>query len=426
MSEQRFSPIEVLSSVDHGDDMQMRVRYQSTYAAWVALGLLLEETGIHEIYCEQHEDVLIRRANGKFHGCQVKTRLARLGSFKADDEQISNSISRFIALDREFPNSFERFIIATNVDFWDSAPNSKNLRYLISIGKHLVASITPTPKINRETRKFISGFAEEHKCKRDAVWSVISRIKLHPELPQFQDVEKQLAISIAEILNETYRTLAELTAAAKALVKLVADASSLGNMRTISRYFVFMEEPQDQAQAAIIQGKRICKDQVLKTINECFNAAVLLASGNHIAITDLPPGVSVLETKAAAGGLSVYEIDHLKSMKYSTEVLLQKWLYKYDEHNANARYDHLRLLVTEDVFEAAAHTKKDAALYGPSMLARLRANLKASFTQQSQTLSNMGVSYNHLLGIAGILTEDCTAWWSDQFDLKGNNSHVDE
>jgi hypothetical protein len=123
--EQAPTPITALSSVDHGDDMQMRVRYQSTYAAIVALGLLLDETGIQEIYCEQHEDVLIRRVNGKFQGCQVKTRLARLGPFKADDAQISGAISRFIELDLQFPGSFERFIVSTNVGLWQVTANFK-------------------------------------------------------------------------------------------------------------------------------------------------------------------------------------------------------------------------------------------------------------------------------------------------------------
>jgi len=95
---ENLNPISTLSRADHGDDMQLRVRYQATYVAMIALGMLLEPTEIEVIYCEHHEDLLIRKNDAMFCGCQVKTRQPKLGPFKADDVQIKQALSRFVAL----------------------------------------------------------------------------------------------------------------------------------------------------------------------------------------------------------------------------------------------------------------------------------------------------------------------------------------
>jgi hypothetical protein len=124
------NPSEILSNSDHGDDMQLRVRYQSTYGAMIALGMLLDTVEIEEVYCEQHEDLLLRRTDGTFCGCQVKTRHPKLGAFKTDDAQISDAFARFVALDIQFNGKFARYIIATNVAFWQQEKNSKSLPHL--------------------------------------------------------------------------------------------------------------------------------------------------------------------------------------------------------------------------------------------------------------------------------------------------------
>lgn len=418
------NPTNILSSTDHGDDMQLRVRYQSTYAAWVSLSMLIAETEVQEVYCEQHEDVLLRKANGKYHGCQVKTRLPRLGPFKSDDAQIKDSISRFIELEKDFSGYFERFIIATNVAFWQSDTNSKNLPHLIGLAHSMNSS---TPPLSREIRKLVNEWCDKHKCERELVWKVLDRLELQPELPQFIDIEKQLAFKIAEVLDQAFRRADELQRAAKALVQLVSDASSLNHNNPLFRYFVFVKDPPSAEEAAIIAGKKICKEAVLQSIQQCFDEAVLLTSGNHIPISELPAGTHRLEKKLAGGGISVAEIDLLKSFKYSADVLLLQWLNKYGKARASARYDHLRLMVTEDCYEAAGSVASKDELYGAKMLARVRSNLKTSVAHQLNHLKEMGVTYNHLLGVAGILTEDCKVWWSDAFELEeGGAANVAE
>tara|TARA_R110001606_G_scaffold71247_9_gene163301 strand:+ start:30313 stop:30480 length:168 start_codon:yes stop_codon:yes gene_type:complete len=46
----------------------------------------------------------------------------------------------------------------------------------------------------------------------------------------------------------------------------------------------------------------------------------------------------------------------------------------------------------------------------------LRERLSERVTSQSQPL--FGATEEHLVGAAGILTEECSVWWSNKFELK--------
>src|SRR4051812_28332813 len=108
-------PNEVISTSDPGDDIQRRFRYQNTYAAILSMNMFEAEPIIDEVYCELHEDVLLKLKSGKFAGVQVKTREIHLGPLKLGDDEIKKSIKRFLQLESKFKDKFEFYTIATNV-----------------------------------------------------------------------------------------------------------------------------------------------------------------------------------------------------------------------------------------------------------------------------------------------------------------------
>ena len=61
--------------------------------------LLDDEAETEEVYCEHHEDVLVKKRGGRFHGVQIKTRFDEAGPHKSTDEEIAGSIKRFIELE---------------------------------------------------------------------------------------------------------------------------------------------------------------------------------------------------------------------------------------------------------------------------------------------------------------------------------------
>ena len=53
-------PDKVLNPDDPGDETQKRYRYQAVRACCYILALFDDEEGIQEIFCEHHEDVLVK------------------------------------------------------------------------------------------------------------------------------------------------------------------------------------------------------------------------------------------------------------------------------------------------------------------------------------------------------------------------------
>jgi Cap4 dsDNA endonuclease len=117
---QTASPAHTSEFADAGDEVQRRFRCQINYSALKALQLLATEVSIRAIYCEQVEDLLIERLDGKFVGIQIKTRDLNQGPFKSSDEPIVRALSRFCVRDARFRGWFALFILATNFAFYES------------------------------------------------------------------------------------------------------------------------------------------------------------------------------------------------------------------------------------------------------------------------------------------------------------------
>src|SRR5262245_13948913 len=72
---------------DPGDETGRRFQFQYTYAACMACACLDPIAKVTEVFCEHHEDVLIKRPSGRYIGIQVKTRDGG-EPFKASDEEM--------------------------------------------------------------------------------------------------------------------------------------------------------------------------------------------------------------------------------------------------------------------------------------------------------------------------------------------------
>ena len=56
-------PVDVLSDRDPGDDMQRHLRNQPVYGALLCLECSEDNENFSEIFCEHHEDFLVRASN---------------------------------------------------------------------------------------------------------------------------------------------------------------------------------------------------------------------------------------------------------------------------------------------------------------------------------------------------------------------------
>ena len=108
------APDRVPATGDPGDDTSRRYRYQWTYAAIICCMLLDETDGAVEVFCEHHEDVLIKHVDGTFSGLQIKTRESDQKVWKTNDDAVRGSCARFAKLEAEFPGRFRAFRFLTN------------------------------------------------------------------------------------------------------------------------------------------------------------------------------------------------------------------------------------------------------------------------------------------------------------------------
>ncbi len=129
-----LSPEYVPAIDDPGDEIGRRFAYQWSYAAIMACGALDENSQVQEVFCEHHEDILIKLRSGKFCGVQIKTRHSGGDPFKANDDEVLKAISKFAKLENEFGNFFEQFSLCTNHVF-HITKNKTSLPHILELAR---------------------------------------------------------------------------------------------------------------------------------------------------------------------------------------------------------------------------------------------------------------------------------------------------
>ncbi len=416
------SPENTLSTNDPGDDTQMRYRYQAGYAALISLGLLDEFPEYEEVFCEHHEDTLIKVRGNQFIGVQVKTKETGKEPFKSDDAQITNTIKRFVEQYANFPNYYARFVIATNYGFWThEKDNTKNLYKMLELAKE--AKSNPLSRKHQELKKYLQLICNLvnkagqvlTEVNEEVVLDVLCIIELQEDLPKFEDLESRIARSIQQHFDIADAGYTDLLLAAKALINKTFEAASLEYLSPKQAYFALCNNPTKERTTGIIDGKRIDREIVETILSANLSFHVLLRSTRKISITELPKGINVLEVKMAKGDISVENINLLKDQKYSTEYLFAQWLGKYGSRKAEQQFTHISSIVRSEYAEARDVSINESQSYGTKMLVEIRKRLRERYFNDSSQF--LGCQYEHLLGMAGILTEMCEVWWSEKFDL---------
>jgi hypothetical protein len=405
--DQAGSPATTSPAEDVGADTQRRFRHQACYAAILSLGLLDIGGPLEELYCEHHDDVVLRLSSGLFRAIQVKTRMVGRVPFKAGDAEIVSALRKFAFLERNYPGQFDGYILAANVGFWHEKKNGSNLQHLldgIKAGSLGVAA------------GLLKKIAETKPTVAVTVVAVALQKVTLTETPGLDDVESRLREQLAQISEFRGRRYDELKVASDALRECIFKASSLSGLSALPEYLVLCSDsPETVLEQHVIQSKRISKEIVREVLNHGLSSITLLRTHQLVPISELPTGMTRMEIKMAAGGLTVSEIEHLKDLKYSAESLLQEWLYRYGPDRAQDYYEHFRVVVRDECLAAQQTSEQAEGLYGNRMLSELRKNLaQRAATQAGEVPEHRR---EHLLGVAGILTEDCKVWWSTEFRL---------
>jgi hypothetical protein len=240
------------SSIDRGDDMQRRIEYQAQYAAVKSLELLKADSKFQYFYCEHHEDLLFKRADGTLMGLQVKTRDDHLSNFKSTDE------ARFLDLKRE-TEEFQRFVIAVNKAFERSA-TKHDIRFLVAKSNLKTISIVIKSYFSSNFRKS----KNRKSFKLEELRNVLKVCEIDDNLPKFEDAETDLCRRIANLgfRGHSWDTIED---AARSLTTAMREASALKGTRVHSA--IFEDDPSQALTDNIIQQKKITRTRVLALLN---------------------------------------------------------------------------------------------------------------------------------------------------------------
>ena len=408
-----------LDITDTGDDTQRRFRYQAAYAANISLGLLDSTSEFEELFCEHHEDILVKKKDNSFIGIQVKTRDAGRDPFKANDPEIIHSIKRFIEQSVQYPNQYSRFVLATNYSFWCARNNSQNLNYLIDLAQH---TLVDNPSrlntglsgyVKRIIREIATGLKPYMAVS--VVLEVLSKTMLEDGLPKFDDLETSLIRCIPECYQHNGVGFDDLLRASKALINKMFEAASLSHISPRSSYFSLLSNPTQAAKDAAIEGKRITRDKIHNILSELLSEETLLTTIAPVTVSDLPRGMQTMELKMAKGKVSAANIHRSKDLKYSADRLFNSWIYKYGVEKADAQYKQMTVIVSNECQEAYDELCQKEEPFGQNMLIAIRERLRERIVNDSDSFFDC--KYEHLLGVAGILTELCEVWWSKKFEI---------
>lgn len=413
------SPANALDIDDPGDDTIARFRYQFCIVAINAFQLVSDPGSVVSLICENFEDIIIERTDGKFDAIQVKTKLRHLTPFKANEDAVKKSLIRFAKLNARFPGRFSSFQFVTNHEMWEENENSSNLLWLLT-------ELKESPKIKglRKTnpkRALVETIAEESGASIDSVIHMLRHAKCIARREDVKSIDRAVSDAItqcnqcAELPYPTVLKLADDAIAA------AFHASCNGRKTLVAKLYSSDEDFDEVFAEASLEGKKINLEIIDEIIAERLQPQdELVDIIGLVNLESLPKGLSRMVQKMAKGGVEAVRIQHMTDLVRSLEALEVRWATKHGGERAKALVNDILGRTLTECVEARVETSTTEEPYGSAQYTNTKSRLERRFAEDKETLH--GCKIEHLLGAVGVLTEDCKIWWSDEFELQENKS----
>ncbi len=399
------APDSVPATDDPGADTARRYRYQWTYAAIVCCALLDDTEDVAEVFCEHHEDVLVKHADGTFSGLQIKTRAPNQEVWKTRDIAVRGSCARFAGLEAKFPRQFRAFRFLTNHPLY-AGENGQDLRHVLRKFK-TVASICD---LSGPATSFLVRVAREAGCSAEVAFTALSKTDAMDELPKLSDIEIRLVTTLTGVwVYARDCTHASVVRAARCLASECALASSLAHQDLLPAYLPATVDPVGAELAARLAAKRFDRSRMLRLLESGFNETAALI-GDPTGCVEPGSGVtSLLLKKLDAGGFSAVSRTSAADLRDKADYMGIVWIKKYGRTDGLQRYGHVRSLVLSDAARAFEVTKNEGQPFGLQMLSELRSRFQQRRIERSQLYE---CTNEHLEGFAYVMTSECNIHWS--------------
>ncbi|MBI1355881.1 MAG: DUF4297 domain-containing protein [Acidobacteria bacterium] len=399
------TPSELGPSSDAGDETARRYRFQWTYAA-VACCIMLDETeDIHELFCEHHEDILLRHSDGTFTGVQVKTRSSDQSVWKASDQAVVSSCARFANLEAQFPERFRAYRFLTNHPIYGEK-NGEDLRHVLrGIREHSGDAGLP-----RGAKRFVKKVATKAQCPEQCVIAALSKAEADDDLPKLADVSTRLVTTLTLVWERASEwSHASVCRAAQSLVEECARASSLAHEDVLPAYVPLTARPSQARSTARIAQKRFRKHRVIALLEKHTDGVAPLDGPPESQVEPGTGEPSLLSKKLDAGGFSAVSLNSADDLRDKADYLGLVWTQKYGRESGLQRYGHIRSVVLNDAARCFEAVQRPESKFGPQMLREMRLRFAERRREGCQLYD---CSNEHLEGFAFSLTSECKIQWS--------------
>jgi hypothetical protein len=404
------SPTDARDRSDPGDQVIRKFRYQHAYGVILSVVMITKVRPYRAIWCEQHEDLLAERNDDKFDAIQVKTRKAETGTWNISDEAFVKSITRFIDLNIKFPGKIRRFYFVSNADYSNS--DSKKSSHLSPVKLLVAVKIIGTQReLGGDAAKGFAALAKATGRNADALFLVLKNVELvnGPTESAFEDEICQSHLPrIKECQGLTPKSLTRVLNSLVSLMERAADVQCSDPMR---HCIGINSSDEDDP---VLLGKRILAEDIILTIREACNLGVQYPE--ELATLKLNPGEatrSVLKKKMERGGLwAQFEAMRRKALT-AEYALLEVASRSADGKQKNSQVENV---VLSECAEASLRVGAETNPLGPPMLINVQDRLERIAKEDPSKVNYQ--PYEVLVGVAGLLTDDCQVWWSEKFELE--------
>lgn len=384
--------------------------YQSTCAAILSLKLVETPHIYEQLFCEHHDDILLKRTDGRYVAVQVKSRGSTRELLKSSDEEVTTALKNFVTLDKTYPNRFTEFHLVTNFGFWKANNSGNNLPYILSLlsEKKTTSAIHPT-------NSFSPVVDELMKYANDEMHLLKVLCKVKPiSYPDFDSIELCLALQVRTIFNLGTRSYDAVTRVARRLVEYMAMKSKMHTECLFRTHEILFDGSTGQLEKAVIEEKTVTANLVKEIISNEIGQKIVLRTRDQTRLKPSQSNLHTTEKKLAHGLITLQNIDYLLDCKHNAWEFFIEGLDKEDPDTID-RYDHLRMIVLGECIEAHDNTYSEDKAFGQEMLKEIRNRLRG---KRVPGLNDIDSEYVLLLGITGILTEECEIWWSKEFEIE--------
>ncbi len=403
------NPGEVHDTEDPGDETQRRYRYQHAYGAILLTGIATGRLDYQSIWCEHHDDYLAQ-ADEMFDSFQVKTRQPENGYWELTTDGFISAIKKFTTLETRFPGKLGRFKFVSNACVSNSSAQTKIKRAPQQL-LTAIDAVDDVSKLNAPFNDSLAKLAQACGVDTTCLFNVFKRLELivGPSLADFEVAISQTHIASLGSCNSFAPH--QLNAIRDELIQKVFDASSN-----------FVDDPAKHwccVNGTAISDPRVQAKQLFPSV---VATAVQAKSPPYFRYSDITTrtgqrvttnNLSTLEKKLLQGNLR-QQIETMKRRTTSTERHLLELAAAKPQEIQQIR-NQLEAVVQGVCDDASLNSRFNGLVSGTEMMKLVLAELKDKAKEQPGNV--YGESYECMVGMSGLLTEDCTVWWSERFDL---------